>query len=284
MSDEKQNIIDELKKTGYPTEIVSASVMQEARWSIMHSPSYLDQNKGISREFDIIGYDGWSFGEGKQKFTVSANLITECKKSDAAWVFFTTPEDYSEYARLGRFIKHKSERIAFGKRPFTAQDTSDSLISDEKLRSFHHYFQKPYLARTFHEPFKHQEKADASPKIYRAIMSVVKATLFYCQDQPWSGWLNIYYPIIVLDGNLYEARVGPDKSIELDPSEHVQLTFNYMLPAPKHSHSVWQGHQMFMIDVVHESYLNKFLQLVREEHIALRNLLKDAFDKATAKV
>ena len=272
----QRNILRELQKTGYPTEIVSASIMQQRGWTVIHNPSYRDDREGIGREFDIRAYRSWSFDTAGGEFAVGVYLITECKKSEKPWVFFATPEKH-EYSRLGELIKG---RVA-GKRVFTSRNHADSLMSDDELRALHHYFQKQSLAHTFYEPFKGQEKADTSPMIYSAVMSSIKATLFHYQDRPIENWLRIYYPVIIFDGNLFEAHIAPNKTIDLVISDHIQLSFNYMLPSQSSHRSIWEGQQRFIVDVVRESYLDQFLEAIEDEHAVLIKHLQEALGDTT---
>jgi hypothetical protein len=145
----EQNILEELQKTGYPTEIISASLMQQRKWGVIHNPSYLDDSEGRSREFDIRAYQQKRFTLSNKVFNVGLFLITECKKSEKPWVFFTTPEKHN-YSRLGKIINWSMA----GYQVFSSDESSIALISDDKLLKFHHYFQQEHIARTFHEPFK----------------------------------------------------------------------------------------------------------------------------------
>ncbi len=255
----EDSILDDLQKTGYPTEILTASIMEQHDWGILHNPSYWDTEENQSREFDIQAYRYWPNAGGS--VTVGAYLIVECKKSEAPWVFFTTAEMHHQ-ARLGRFIKwHSSALVAF-----TSFETPDAVISDDELREFHHYFGPPRLARTFHEALKKQENAEHSPRVYAAVMSTVKATLFRRGQPPPEGHLSIFYPVIVFSGNLDQASVSPDKSIELTPNSHIILAFNYIQHEPTNQGPAWAGQHRFEIDVVHESYLPEFLKIVEAEH------------------
>lgn len=267
MSDKKsleQSVLEELLKTGYPTEIFSASVMQERGWGVIHNPSYWDKEESQSREFDVRAYKHWL--NVAQDFKVGVYLIAECKKSEKPWVFFTTVEKYQR-ARLGQIIKARSA----DKRVFTDFEHHESIISDDELRTFHHYFQKPRQARTFHEPLKQQERASHSQMIYTAVMATVKATLFHCSERPSDKWVGIYYPVIIFSGNLFEAFVNPDKSIDLTPTLHVQLVFNYIQQEPSTHSSIWSAQQIFTVDVVHESYLDQFIKTVEDEHQIIAN-------------
>ncbi len=271
----EQTLLEDIQKTGYPTEIVSASVMQQRGWGIIHNPSYLDDREGRSREFDIRAFRSWSFQTAGRRFIIDVLLLVECKKSEKPWVFFITPEDHGS-PRLGTVIKnHISNRKIFTNRH---HGSAECAISDEVLRTFHHYFQKRHLARTFYEPLKSQERADHSQMIYSAVLSCVKATIFHYKDQPSENRLTIYYPVIIFSGNLYEAEVASDKTVNLAHSQHVQLSFNYMLPAPSRTSSVWEGHQRFIVDIVHEDYLGHFLTTIEDEHSDLTQRLRDTFD------
>ena len=276
MSEEKsleQKILDELNKTGYPTEIVSASIMQRRAWGVIHNPSYFDDSEGRSREFDIRAFRQKPVKSWGESSAVGVYLITECKKSEKPWVFFTTPERHNQ-SRLGEAIKCGNPEIQI----FTIATSSKSLISDEELRKFHHYFQQPRLARTFYEPLKGQEKSQHSTMIYSAVMSSIKATLFHKNESPAKNSLMIYYPLIVFSGNLFDAQVDSNKNIDLLPVKYLQLSFNYRTRSvtPNTGWTFDNSHK-FILDVVHETYLDKFLEVIEEEHDILTKHLDGAF-------
>ncbi len=269
----EKSVLEELQRTGYPTEIVSASIMQQHGWEVIHNPSYLDDTEGLSREYDILSQRQWSFKVPNGSFITRVHLITECKKSEKPWVFFVTPENH-EQDRLGALIKGR----AGDKQIFTNRYHQDAFVSDKYLRSLHHYFQRPSLARTFHEPMKRQERSDHAHMIYSAVMSVIKSTLFYHFDRPYSGILNIWYPLIIFSGHLFEATVDANKAITLTPSNHTQLSFHYMLPSRSRDHSVWENYHQFIIDIVHENHLTQFLTMITAEHSMLSRHLQDTFE------
>lgn len=266
----QSNILQELNKTGFPTEVICADVMQKNGWGVLHSPSYWDETEKISREFDLRAFRNWKYTTEGGEFHIGVYLITECKKSEKPWVFFSTPESYN--TRVSQFIKAVDKSI------FPNYYRSDSQISDDVLKRTHHYFQRPELARTFYEPFKGQEKTDSSQMIYSAIMSSVKATLFHLRDRKNDNSTSIYYPVIVFNGNMYTAKVKSLDNIELLPSEHVQLSFNYMLPKSVERSSIWEQQERFIIDVVHYEYLENFLSLLEKEHSELAKLIQDSFN------
>lgn len=266
----EQSVLEELERTGYPTEIVSASIMQQRDWAVIHNPSYLDDSEGQSREFDIRAYRKKLIKMGANDFSIGYYLITECKKSEKPWVFFTTPEKHGD-SRLGNVIKYSLAK----KQVFTDNEHPESLVPDDELRKFHHYFQQQHLARTFHEPLKGQEKSGHSQMIYSAVMSAIKATIFHYNDSPIGSWLRVYYPVIVFSGDLFEARVDANKKIDILPVQYLQLSFHYIVPREPSPprFSVWENLHEFIIDIVHENHLNEFLEDIEKEHETLSNYL-----------
>jgi hypothetical protein len=254
-------ILDELQKTGYPTEISSASVMQKNEWSILHNPSFWDKEEKQSREFDIRAYKDWK--NPTEDTNIGVFLITECKKSDKPWVFFTTNEDPLD-SRIGKYIKVRSTI----RNMFTNMESNEneSVISDDELRTIHHYFKMPRKARAYFEPLKQNEKSGHSPMIYTAVMSTIKATLFHYSERAYGKWTNIYYPLIIYNGNLFDACVKPDKTIDLIPALHIQLAFNYIHNEPSAQSSIWSLQKRFIVDIIQESYLEQFLKIIEDEH------------------
>jgi len=267
----EKDILTELKKTGYPTEIISSSIIQQQGWRIIHNPSYLDDIEGCSREYDIRAYKEWHYRIRTENKELGVFLIVECKKSEKPWVFFTTDESHSR-TRLGDLL-HTTENWLFSNRR-----NAQGRLSDELLREHHHYFRKPRLARTFYEPFKKQEKSDnSSQMIYSAVMSAIKATLFHEQGDRGKRWSTIFYPIIIFSGNLFEAVVSSTVDITLSAVDNLQLSFNYMLPLDPRSGSIWDSQKTFIVDIVHESYLSQFLKVIDEEHANLAECLEKSF-------
>lgn len=261
----ESRILEDLRKTGYPTEIVTASVMQHRGWAVLHNPSYLDDIEGHSREFDLRAYRHTA-ALAPSKLTVGVFLVTECKKSDKPWVFFTTPETPTLGLRRGRLIKRNcGPRHLF----WSVQSDQRPLVEEEDLFTFHHYFREPYQARTYHEPFKGRDNADHAQMIYTAVQSAVKATLFLTKQQTIDSWLRIYYPLIIFNGDMFEARVNSARDIDLLRTDYVHLSHHYIEPRGSHPAAPEQGEHEFIVDVVRTEYLEQFLANIEDEQKAI---------------
>jgi hypothetical protein len=279
MSDEnsiERSIRDDIISTGFPTEIVAASVMQSKGWGIIHNPSYWDESGEVSREFDIRAYKRSSFKHASEDYAVGVYLIVECKKSEKPWVFFATPEEHYQY-KLGELVKATMAELVI----FSTKDQTRSYVSDDQLRAFHHYFRTGRLARTFYEPFKGQERAEHTQMIYSAVMSVVNATLIHVMMRPVHRTLHIYYPLVVFNGRMFEAEVKSTEAVDLHEASHVQLSFNYTLETPSTYRTIWRGQQRFVIDFVHLDHLADLLSEIDTEREQLVQLLQGSLPGQT---
>jgi hypothetical protein len=226
----EQKIREDIEKTGYPTEIVSASIMQGRGWEVTHNPSYWDEDERKSREFDILAFRDIE----SRNIHLGINLIFACKKSEKPWVFFMTKENRSDSYLID--VLKANNRI----------DSIEAFY--QKLSSSsHHYLNKQFLARTFYEPSKKQER---STMIYSAVLSSIKATMYikknYNSDKLY---LFVFYPVIIFNGNLFEAYISGDKSPEIKKSNHIQISFNY-IPQNTSTGSYYEKPDRFIIDVI----------------------------------
>ncbi len=75
------------------------------------------------------------------------------------------------------------------------------------VTAFDPYWQMPSRGRSFHEALRGEEDRRESSTIFKAITTVVKATLSLLKDCPISdlGDVSLFQPIVVLEGMLYEA-------------------------------------------------------------------------------
>ncbi len=275
MDDKKtleESILAELEKTGYPTEILTAALLEQHGWGTIHNPSYLDDTENISREFDVRAYQNIAREADSKTFSLGIYLIIECKKSDKPWVFFTTPAKVaiSRRRNLGKLLVSPYDH----QRRILWSEYADKtpIVSDDAWRSFHHYFQQERWGRTYYEPFKKQERGERSPLIYTAVSSATKAALFHLKDFTVRGsWIPIYYPIIVFDGEIFDAQVHGKGATSLLPSNHIVLNHHYMTPNRGSSRRQAESHEL-LIDVVRESYLDEFLTLIQREHQILADM------------
>ena len=287
----EKKIIKEIEKTGYPTEMQSASKMINDGWIVIHNPSFLDKDEGTCREFDIeavkttkikvekdiipSGYTPAQELEIKKGLFVysGVRLICECKKSVKPWVFFISkemhkPVSYSVYIKGNHSIDTGTLSNRFNARK------NPNIFDHSSMGKSHHYFKNEFLARTYFEPFKGQENSNSLPQmIHSAVMSCIKATLYY-KDYIIPNSFFINYPVIIFQGNLFTSSIVENK-IKIEKASHIQLAYNYILPSRNQS-PIGERHK-FIIDIVNSEYLEDFLKIVKEELSVLSTIVEDCF-------
>lgn len=262
----EERIVEELQKTGFPTEIVSANILEQRGWTVTHNPSYLDPNEETSREHDIYAHRSWITQGIEYPYFLTVQIIVECKKSDKPWVFFTVPR---------RGARSPSLRIRSGKHRGFPRHSKGNTEIDGDFEAFHHYFASGKVARTYHEPFKGREQADRGQVIYAAVLAVTGATLFRDFESDVDGFTTISYPVIIFEGPLFEAEIDNAKKISVRRADHICLSYSFIDPKDS-SDSPGDRLRMllgtsgsFTIDVVQADYWEQFLAVIEQEHQTL---------------
>lgn len=261
-SDLEERIRVELLKTGFPTEITVSSSLESIGWAVMHNPSYLDPQTGKSREFDIRAYKEFPEPEHRPSLRLGVYLLVECKKSEKPWVFFTTPcvNEIVPDRRIEEFIQ-TSKRIP--PKVIWADGARNQLQSKGNPADFHHYFSQDRWARTFHHMFRGEEN-ESSKQIYGAIMSVVNTVLFYRDNYTHdANWVPVFYPVIVFNGELFEAVVHTKTNLTLNRSDHLVLEYHLAMPSKYAGGEVRED--TFLIDVLTDNFLSDFERLIDHE-------------------
>ena len=217
----KKKLIQEIEKTGYPTELKVGNILTEDKWGVQYNRYYIDRDKQEGREIDITAFT--SIGE-LDKCTVGLHLVCEVKKSvNKPWVVFSTQKDYIE-------------GITFLKMRYSNKDV-DKLLS-ETTNSIENILR---IGRSYCQGFKSEYY---HTNIFEALTSTIKASEDLIKRNKSSSSLSILMykdsisinfidPIIVFDGLLYEAYLNQKNELELKESSHIPVSFGYISPAYK---------------------------------------------------
>jgi hypothetical protein len=247
---EIERIKEDLKKSGFPTEIQVSSILVKHGWDVENQAYYLDPEENKERTVDVVAHKAFFERMGKHdRFNFS--LIIECKKSEKPWVFYSSSRK-SEVAYI-----HSVAAI----KEFSHPDISKSPAYLKWIGDFH-YTKCRNFAVNSHEPFTKGEGIS----IATAIHQVTKATMFRLEENTKSvsviGMFPvfIYIPLIVFDGNLYECQ---PKTNDLEVVK--QSSFLYSLVSLK----------VFLIDILELSFLDKYLDMVDSEVLSLKDAIKN---------
>lgn len=240
----KEYIKKEIAKSGFPLEIKIATLLDQHAWAVLPHLIY-PAEKDKNQELDI-----YATKDMKQIKDGTHVLVIECKKQEnKPWIFF-------EQNKLNTDV------FSLNISPLTLYGHLESSF----MKNHYYCRQKPCA---YHFPaFIKGDKPDV---ILDAINQVSNA-LLYCWGMEMSLFeklmhkrISLLYPIIVLDGQLFSAKVGSEGEIDIKASEHLQLKVSRALEEPLKiryigEKSIVLSVKYFIIDIVQKSYFKTFLE------------------------
>lgn len=256
----KDKILKDIEKTGFVTELKTVSTLIKNGWSSEHSVTYEDKDENRSREIDIVATKAEYIRE--LGFRLTFYLVIEVKKSERPWIIFTTN---ARFATLGWRIMNRSSNIhklqiveGFKEAGHYMPILDVDCIKENSIREF--TFR---VGKAFHELEK--SSGDKS-KIYEALMSSGKASHYlkhrFKQDSLADFDINkevdiqIYLPIIVLDGLLYEVFTTHQGEIDTQEKDFIPVEMSYS--SPNYREGSWDTE--FFPDIIRFDYLNNHLE------------------------
>ena len=195
-----------LEKQGYPLEMKVAKELLKNNFNTLQSNYYKDPETDKSREIDVVG----QFGYAHKGYTVLFQLIIECKNNTSKpWITFSS-ENHT--------IKDNDFLI---QRPASNNGSKYlKFISEKKLLERTDFFNKPKsFAYNITQAFETE-----SDKTYSALMSVINAVKFR-KDKTNHSFSHtksceIYYPLIVLGGKLFDCYLDGKGESKIDEVEN----------------------------------------------------------------
>jgi hypothetical protein len=248
----------EIRKSGYPLEIETSSMLDRKWDEVINTDSYYDSDERKTRDIDINARRYYNFLSGSLLLII--NLTIECKKSEnSAWVFFSRPFKYSLFEIDGQYV----DQMQVLTKNFDSIMNMELILSTSRL----HYSRIKKAARFFAE-FHYQGKKsedDGKKEIFEA-ENQLKKYISYTNEKVLKGnvpvTIEFQFPCIVFDGEMFEAQIR-GKSLNLKKVEHVLLS-----TSQPSQYSEWD--RGFLIDVVHKSYFKPFLADIDSSAKSLR--------------
>jgi hypothetical protein len=195
--DLKEEILDEIEKTGFPLELRISNFLHENGHYVANNLYYIDRDEDKGREVDMRALKNFVFKDNDEEYYVRHCLLIECKRSDKPWVIFTSP--VTSYDMGG----HSIDTEGFSDTYLDSYDKEKDLIFGklDKIHPFKSYLRR---GRSYFEAFKDKETGGA---IFKALTTSVMATIAMRDEKFASGGRNIcfYYPIVLFEGKLFEA-------------------------------------------------------------------------------
>ncbi len=270
MLNEIEAIKKDILESGFSLELETSGLLRSRGWRVQNSVYYMDWHAGRAREIDVIGTRGgqvFAADSSGDFLLFHYNLIIECQKDDGnPWVFFVgEPEPRVRF-------EHKRYPSIAGLYRYSFLETREKNVE-------HHYFTVRRKSRSHRVAFIDQ----TNTPIHQAIDAVIKATVFRTESDshlkrpPQGGppiWAVVWlcYPVIVFDGRLYECTI-----VNGEPNLNSVGYLQYLADHQSRREMGALGFETFPIDVVQSSHLDRFLDMIEQEHAALMAEIAEDF-------
>lgn len=271
--DEKESILNVIKKSGYPLEIKTTEILGKYKWTVNNQSIYFDEDEKKFRTIDIKAFKLIQINKPSYYNKLHFEILIECKvgksrnkkdkEGDNPWVFYVREKSKhhileNDFVSPLYFLKFKSYPSEVDTK--LIESFKDTLI---------HFKQEKDFAVIGIEPFN--QRSNQEPQIFKAKLQITKALAY--EEKTMSNIISkageilsdfsvfsIIYPIIVFDGKLYKYY-GKDN---LEETDYVQYLVEYYrdIEFLKTSYA--------LIDIVKIDYLEEFLKKIDGEIEALK--------------
>lgn len=257
--DKIEKIKEDIEKSGLPLEIDVNDILRKRGWEVSNQRYYLDQVEKKPRYTDIVATRLEEIKSPKLD-RLNITLIMECKRSSKPWVFYTVPKGEMHEPSFGQvfLIKFNSQP----KLPYP----------EYKLFWHSHYFlgNVNKIAIRSYVAF-----AEGKNGINTAINQSLKALIYNKNEtsvlltklprEVW-GVIIIYYPVVILDGEIYECEKNKN-GLKISKATYEQYEVHYGV-----SETVKE--ETYLVDIVKKEFLHKYLTWLDDEISSISTELK----------
>lgn len=234
----EERIAKDVEKTGFPTEILATGLLQTAGWTTLDHAYYIDKDENKGREIDIFAIREFREESNNKEVALSLGLSVEVKKSsDKPWVIVCSKAATGE--KLHDAIDTKLARMHGQEIWF------HELYASHPVTQFARVGRVPYQAFLKNSDQAEDEeskrtKGRYSPQPFSAFVSCFKASMeisnhFQAQNNQAlrtengkkSYFVGVTHGLVILNGKLFEARVGREGKVTATEKRHIPYIFNY---------------------------------------------------------
>jgi len=268
---EPQSItLDEMRqainRSGYFIEQRVKVALEKEGYYVETNRAYPDPGTNTSREYDIFAIKPFRLFRGEPGGLASV-IVCECQNNGQPVTFFGSDPPFTLMFQEG--VKCSGLPVVVWNR-----NGFQSLSSVFRFETLFHQYRSP-VAKQYCSFFAPRNKGgwvashpDEQHQSFTTLVNAVETVVSQHYDNnlepPHPAVdLQIYYPLLVLQGGLYRARQSR-RDVMLREAKYVQFLRQF-----------WRNGQpsAYQIDVIQESHLRAYLKLVDSEIRALRKRL-----------
>ena len=269
-----QNIQQAIESlTGYPYELEIARRIEKYReYGFWVEPNYSfeDHDTGEARELDFHATEAEAISIKKSEFAFLV-ILGSCKDNKNPYVFFTR-----ELPFAGIMLNSDIPIAGCPLEIYTESDEHEAIEWYLQLHKFLHIAKMNIISSQFCEMvWKNGKWAIQSAPIFKnTFIPMIKAMsreieAYNNRSVPkkdeTSPDYQIYYPLVVIRGPMFEYHVPPKGSNILREVKHILFIRHYESRNVKCRYAV---------DIIHESYLEQYLDLIERELTRFVNLVR----------
>lgn len=243
-----------LASTGYPVESAAAQALERAGFEVDLGRLYRDPDTGIRREIDIAARTRLMYDVEPQR----VRLVVECKYLEKPWVILTRDREVTSVDVLSWLI---------------ASDHARELLvgrATEALRRAP--LEETGIPEWLSTPRPHGSAIVAQPRAERdpesrkgphdALTQLEAGALGIVAEHP--GDLTVAWPILVVRGSLYQAKLGDAGALRSEPVEWQRVVWGGVTGKP------------IIVDVVRERHLEAYARTANNGLASLERALHAA--------
>jgi len=261
-----------IQHSGYLLEQRVEPIIKSSGYYVETNPIFRDPDTDKSREIDIRALGGVEVYRKEGSF-IFPLLLCECENNLQPIAFFTSEP-------LLSFTYCEDLRVSGIPVKFWSNNGFTSFADFTGLDKFHHYCKGQVATQycTFQlKKDKSSWLASHSEEQHDTFNSLIKA-VDYEVDSHFKDWalpdqideenfiIQIYYPLLILQGDLYSAHLENNRLI-LRKAKHIQFRKQFFSSYTKEV-------ETYQIDVIVEGYLSHYLEIIEGEIERIKKVLQ----------
>jgi hypothetical protein len=259
--------------SGYPYELeIVRRVEAYKRYYYWVEPNYSfeDHDTGEARELDLHATGAASISLHRSEFAFIVALAS-CKANKNPYVFFTRELPFS-----GITLNSDVPIAGCPLEIYGEDDESEAIEWYFQLHHFLHIAKMNIVSSQFCElVWKNNKWGVQSEAIFKnTFIPLIKAMSREIDEhnkasvpkkEELSTDYQLYYPFLVLRGPMFEYHMPPSGPAQLRDTKHILFIRHYTSRTVK---------CCYAIDIIHESYLEQYLDLIGQELNKFTNLVR----------
>jgi len=258
--------------SGYPYELeIVRRVEAYKKYYYWVEPNYSfeDHDTGEARELDLYATGAASISLQRSEFAFIV-ILASCKANKNPYVFFTRELPFPG------ITLNSDVPIAGGPLEIYGEnDESEAIEWYFQLHNFLHIAKMKIVSSQFCELVWKNTKweAQSEPIFKNTFIPLIKAMsreideynkAYIPNKEELSTDYQVYYPLLVLQGPMFEYHMPPSGPTQLRDAKHILFIRHYTSRTVK---------CCYAIDIIHESYLEQYLDLIDKELNKFANLV-----------